>query len=311
MGRARDAWFDWRGGVNASYSPDALDKSEVVSAQNARMTTFGALTKRAGTQRTYSVYLSRLSREFDTAPAGGIEESDIYELMDEMGATPAAIDMLLLAGGQMYAWALKRKYVAHNPFAGIDREDWKARQYEPWPEAVVDEALKDARLRLPVALLYFTAQRIGDCCSIRWDDIKDGELHVRQQKTGKELWIPVHTELASILAETPRAGDTILTDPKGRKAKDQTIRGWIKAFGAERGLSLVPHGLRKNAVNALLEAECSTGETSAISGQSLQMVEHYARRRNNRRMGRTAMAKWERTADKETSGKTGQETADL
>ena len=57
MGRARDAWFDWRGGVNASYSPDALDKSEVVSAQNARMTTFGALTKRAGTQRIHDTVL--------------------------------------------------------------------------------------------------------------------------------------------------------------------------------------------------------------------------------------------------------------
>lgn len=265
-------------------------------------------TKRSiGTQRTYSVYLNRLAKEFDTAPAGNLQANDIYELMDEMSAKPAAVDMLLLAGNQMFRWALKRKYVAHNPFAAIDREDWETQQYQPWPAEVVEEALEDERLGLPVALLYFTAQRIGDCCNMGDEHLTGDELYVKQQKTGKELWIKVHARLAEILARTPRRGPTFLADAKGRKAKDQTIRYWIKQFGAERGLDLVPHGLRKNAVNALLEAGCSTGETSSISGQSLRMVEHYARMRNSRGMSRSAMDKWERAGNRETNGKTSPE----
>jgi hypothetical protein len=37
--------------------------------------------------------------------------------------------------------------------------------------------------------------------------------------------------------------------------------------------------LRKNAVNALLEAGCSAAEVSAITGQSLEMVEHHPEKR--------------------------------
>lgn len=57
MPRARDAWWDFRGGVNSTYSPDALDKTEVVSATNARLTTFGALSKRGGSQRNHATVL--------------------------------------------------------------------------------------------------------------------------------------------------------------------------------------------------------------------------------------------------------------
>jgi integrase len=267
--------------------------------------------KSNSTQRTYAVYLNRLSSEFNNAPAGDLDSSDIYELLDEMESRPAAIDMLLLAGGQMYEWAKKRKLVHHNPFEGIDRASWEAQQYEPWPDEVIEEALADPRLELPVALMYFTAQRIGDCCSMRWSDIRDGVICVRQRKTGKFLEIPIHKRLAAVLDKTPRRGETILADAKGRRAKDQTIRSWVRIFGEARGLKLVPHGLRKNAVNALLEADCSTGETSAISGQSLRMVEHYARKRNSPKMGRRAMRKWERAANRETDGKISSDVADL
>lgn len=272
-------------------------------------------TKRSvGTQKTYGVYLNRLAREFDTASAGSVETSDILELMDEIGR-PAAVDMLLLAGNQMYRWGLKRKYVAHNPFEGIDREDWEARQYEPWPEDVLEAALADPKLWLATALLYYTAQRIGDCCKAEWLDLEQpraepGEIYVKQQKTGKELWIPIHKDLAAALERVPRSGATILTGPDGKKAKGGTLRWQIKEFGKARGIDLVPHGLRKNAVNALLEAGCSTAETASISGQSLRMVEHYARQRNSRRMGRKAMGKWEQFGNRETLGKTSQEMAE-
>jgi integrase len=267
--------------------------------------------KSLGTQKTYSVYLKRLADEFEPGPAGAIEASDIYGLMDEMGDRPAAIDMLLLAGGQMYAWAKKRKYVHHNPFTEIDRDDWETQHYQPWPEEVVEAGLNDNRLWLPVALLLYTGQRIGDCCKMRWDDITDGILHVKQQKTGKELFIPIHAELAATLARVERTNGTILTSPRGGPAKHATIRDWIKDFGEMRGLSLVPHGLRKNAVNALLEADCSTGQVSSITGQSLKMVELYAAKRNNRKMAKAAMANWERATNREKGVKTSSETADL
>jgi hypothetical protein len=57
----------------------------------------------------------------------------------------------------------------------------------------------------------------------------------------------------------------------------------------------VPHGLRKNAVIALLEAGCSSPETAAISGQSLRVVEHYAKERDQSLMADSAVLKWQGT----------------
>jgi len=53
------------------------------------------------------------------------------------------------------------------------------------------------------------------------------------------------------------------------------------------------HGLRKSAVVFLLEAGCSTAEVSSITGQSMQMVEHYAKEVNQPKLARSGMLKWE------------------
>lgn len=49
--KAQDARFDFRGGLNTTFSPDVLDSTEVQYARNCRLTTYGALSKRAGTKR--------------------------------------------------------------------------------------------------------------------------------------------------------------------------------------------------------------------------------------------------------------------
>ena len=56
---------------------------------------------------------------------------------------------------------------------------------------------------------------------------------------------------------------------------------------------LVFHGLRKSAVVFLLEAGCSDAETASITGQSRDMVEHYAKQVNQRRLAAAAILKWE------------------
>ena len=60
---------------------------------------------------------------------------------------------------------------------------------------------------------------------------------------------------------------------------------------------LVFHGLRKSAVVILLEAGCTDAEVSAITGQSRQMVEHYSRQVNQRKLAASAILKWERSVN--------------
>lgn len=250
----------------------------------------------ASTQDTYLTYIKILEDEMGDAPVADVKRADIRYMLDKMSDRPGAANMLALVCRNIFAFAIEREWVDANPASGIAAFEQSDDTHEPWPETLVAEALADPDVRLPVALLYYTAQRIGDVCKMRWNDVRDGFIEVKQQKTDKELDIRLHSDLRTILEQTPKAAMTILVGPKGGALRTATLRLRLQAWAAARGHEVVPHGLRKNAVNALLEAGCSVGETSAISGQSLAMVERYAKRRNNRKMGDAAILKWERNA---------------
>src|SRR5271166_4458305 len=68
-----------------------------------------------------------------------------------------------------------------------------------------------------------------------------------------------------------------------------------------RQAGLVFHGLRKSAVVFLLEAGCTDAEVSAITGQSRQMVEHYAKQVNQNKLAAAAVLKWERAGGSGTA----------
>lgn len=249
----------------------------------------------AGTQRTYLIYLNQLSDLMGVAPADEFTKKEAYELLDTM--KPIAANMMALVIRNVYAYARKREMATIDPVK--DYEPNEGGEYEPWPERLLLQALvsDDPDIRLPVALLYYTAQRIGDGCRLRWTDIRDNVVFVTQQKTGKEMEIPVHAELRAILDGVDQSvvslDRTILVSARGKPLNPAVLRKRLQTWAAERGHKIVPHGLRKNAVNALLEAGCSIGETSAISGQSLGLVEHYSKRRDNRKMGKSAIKRWE------------------
>ena len=134
---------------------------------------------------------------------------------------------------------------------------------------------------------------------MRWTDIRNGLIAVLQGKTGKKLWIPMHAELKRILADVPRRGEFILTS--GRRdawTADGFKTAWQrqmaeKALKPLRKQKCVFHGLRKSAVVMLLEAGCTDAEVSAITGQSREMVVHYAQAVNQKRLAAAAILKWE------------------
>lgn len=247
------------------------------------------------TQSTYLTYLRHIEDQITDAEVDTISRGDVRTMLDKMQARPGAANMTLLVMRNLAKYALARDWIEKDFTIGVEAFESGDAEHEPWDEALLEKALADPEVRLPVALLYFTAQRIGDVCKMRWTDVRDGFIEVKQEKTGKELDIRLHTDLRAILAETPKKALTILVGPKGGAMRVPTLRLRLQAWAAARGFAIVPHGLRKNAVNALLEAGCTTAETSSISGQSLAMVEHYAKRRNNKRIGSAAILKWQGT----------------
>jgi integrase len=251
-----------------------------------------------GTQRLYGISLRHLRAMLPTAPAGLLERKDIVRLIDARADQPGAANSLLRAIAAMFKWARERGHLENDPCRDI--AELPIGEHEPWPQHILHAALaaEDDRVRLGAHLLFYTAQRIGDVVRMRWTDIFTDDAGVRrirviQQKTRRQLLIRLHDALAAELERHPRSLGYILQGQGARSLAPVTLRDSLQAFAARLGAKVVPHGLRKNAVNALLEAGCSVAETAAISGQTMAMVEHYAKARGQQRLGDSAVLKWQ------------------
>jgi integrase len=239
----------------------------------------------------YGTYLRVARERLGIAPASDVTAEDVRIIRDKMADRPGAANMFIRTLGSLYSWGRKRGHVAANPVKDVDLLDQG--EHEPWPEWLLECALLDKDVQLPVAVLYYTAQRIGDVCRMRWSDIRAGAIELKQQKTQTTLTIPIHRELSALIGQLPRTSLTILQRPTGEPWRPNTLRAHLQTWAKAQGAKIVPHGLRKNAINALLEAGCSSAETAAISGQTLQVIEHYAKRRDTRVLGKAAILRWE------------------
>lgn len=284
---AHNAWRTKRSMGSVGVTVPQLVRFYETSPEFARLS--------AGTQRVYSISLRKIETEFDDAPVNDVNAGDVAVFLSEMGNAPGSVNMALSVLSALYKWGRLKQHVAAgvNPIG--DHKAVPTGSHDPWPEPVLNAALESdkPRVKLAAHLLYYTAQRIGDVCAMTWNDVRDGTVTVTQEKTTKKLTIRLHQALRDLLAETPKRGITILTTEYGHPVSTKTIREELKAFAAGYGVKIVPHGLRKNAVIALLEAGCTVAEAASVSGQSFQMVEYYAQLRDQKHLSSAAVIKWE------------------
>lgn len=247
----------------------------------------------ANTQTLYRLTGARIVTALGKYPVDDLQKDDLDLVLENEQSGPGAHNIFIAVLGIMYRYARRKGKTKLRPTE--DLEKMEIGEHKAWPEALVEAGLeaKHDRTRLAIHLLYFTGQRIGDVVAMRWSDIRGDTIHLVQQKTGKALTIPFISDLRDELARTPKRGLTIITNNQGAPMGDQVIRRELKKFGADNGHEVVPHGLRKNAVIALLEAGCTVAETAAITGQSFAVVEYYARQVDQKRLSSAAIVKLE------------------
>jgi integrase len=238
-------------------------------------------------------------------PLAIITSEHVLTLRDKFADQPGKANATLRSLGALFAWASKpgRKYMPTNIAAGVDLLE--TGEHEAWPKWLVEDALNDPEIRLPVALLYYLGQRIGDTVKMGRHGIVRGVMGLTQQKTGKALRIAVHSRLAEIIElDVPKDQLMFLLAEKGTPVTESGLRQRLQKWAKDKhGVHIVPHGLRRNAVNALLEAECSVAEIASITGQSLQMIEHYSKERDGEHLSTSAILKFERKTNQERANR--------
>lgn len=268
--------------------------------KNIRFTRLSDATK-AGYQRS----MDYLGTEYGDELVHRITTEDVLAMQDDWADKPRTADMHCSMLQILLNFAIQRRSryggITFNPAsteAGVERLH-RTEGYEPWPEPLVEKVLTTATPEVCwlIDMARFTGQRAADLAKMKWSDIQDGVITVRQNKTGAALVVPVHPTLKTTIKGIKRRSLFVLTNHQGRPWRVDAMSKAIAKVRPE-GSSYVLHGFRKNATINLLECGCSTEEVKAITGHSTDaMVGHYGRRVNQARLAGEAMRKWAGSAN--------------
>jgi len=232
--------------------------------------------------------------------ASDIDMPQILEIRDAYADMPGKANQLMKVIRIIYGWSIPRGRVKHNPadFSGTTIRKLGTGEHMPWPEDVLERFLAETtdRVRQVMLTCVLTGQRVGDVLMIRHADRSDDDvLYVKQQKTGKELYIPLHPDLVSLWDGMGRAGEYLFMSETGVRLRYNNFWSQYTAerrriLGAES--SLKTHGLRKNAVIRMLMLGVTIPEAGSITGQTNETVNYYARQISQMKLAQTAMSRY-------------------
>lgn len=271
---------------------DSLGKL-IIDFYGSRMFT----DRKPSTRQLYRYALEPLAKEHGHRSASAMTAEHAEKIINKIGAArPGMGNLTRAVMRRVMQFAVKEKRRLDNPMLGID--PFKVGEHHTWTDAELRQYEAKwhlgTRQRLAYALLLYTGQRVGDVAKMTRGDIADGLIHVVQQKTGAEIWVPIHPELQRAMKAFPAKGLTLVGDANGRPLKRAALSALMRAAIKGAGLPsrCVSHGLRKAAMRVLAENNATANQIASVSGhKTLKEVERYTKAADQRTMARAAMNK--------------------
>jgi integrase len=273
----------------------------VVAAYLDSQAHFGRLA--SGTRSMHRAILERFREQHGALPYAIMPPKFIVWLLDQK--KPHAARNWLKALRALSRFAIALDFRADDPARDIKLAPIKGDGFHTWTDDEI--AQYEARhtiaskARLALALGRYTMQRRGDVIRMGRQHIRNGELHVTQQKTGVALVLPVHPALAAIIEATPGDHLTFMVTKSGRpysgKNFSEVFRQWCNEAGLPK--RCVFHGLRKAGLTWGADQGWSTHELAAWGGhKTLAEIQRYTKAADQRRAARASL---KRTLDQNES----------
>jgi integrase/recombinase XerD len=263
--------------------------------------TFKALD--ISTQKWRRRALDEICIKHGEKPISQLQFSHVLKLRDEKAATPGAARNRLKALRALFVWAINNKLGEHNPTVGLPYLKYKKREHHTWTieevEAFEARHPIGSKARLAMALMLYTACRREDVVRFGPRQFRNGRVQFRQAKNEHgdnpvDIDIPVHPDLAAIIAAMPSSGKmTFLTTEFGKPFSPSGFGNKFRDWCDQAGLPhCSAHGLRKAIAARLAEQEASAHEIMAVTGhQTLEEVERYTRQARRKKLADSAMSK--------------------
>jgi integrase len=249
------------------------------------------------TKVEYRRVLEAMASRHGAKPVRDLKRRHVRKIQDERSETPGAANTIVRMLKLVLNFAVEEEWIEVNPAARmklLDVGEWRA-----WSDdecAAFEKRWEPATMeRRAYALALFTGQRKSDLVLMALAHRKGGMIRVVQGKTGEELWIPEHRELAAELSRGV-AHMSLLTTSQGKAFDPVYFGAWFADAIEAAGLpdDCVLHGLRKTAARRLADAECSEEQIKAITGHvTSRMAAQYTKGTNQRRLASAAISKLE------------------
>jgi integrase len=258
------------------------------------------------TQEIYRLYLEQLRGRFGTMPVNMISVEWVQRLKLDLQDQPGKCNQTLAVLRIVLSWGIRLGYCKSNPAKAVSKAQLPART-AIWTPMQIEAFLAGARgsLRLAMALLLYTAQRLSDVLEMTKGRIseRDGRLYIalRQGKTNELLDVPVHAKLEPLLRE--RLADLsdallLVPSPRGRPwSRRNFSRAWDEGCKKAELSGVQRRDLRRTAVVLMAEAGLTVGQIAAITGHRIEttaaILNVYLPRRTE--VALAGMEVWERT----------------
>ena len=232
----------------------------------------------------------------------------VIHLRDKWKSTPTAANMLLAMLRTLIGFGIPREFSESNPCIHVPKLETNPEGARPWPAwayELIEECGRE-HIQRAVLLARYTGQRQSDVLRMGPEQIEDGGIVVVQQKTGKELWVPLHADLKGALESWDSS--PYVVNCKGAAYSAHNFRlAWQDlmnrtAAGRIKKEGYVFHGLRASSCEKLREVGCNDREIEAITGMSPQMITRYSRFADQKMLAKSAARRLEGRTSRERTG---------
>lgn len=260
---------------------------------------FRQLSKR--TQYVRKGLLTQFCDEHGHKRYARLEPRHLRRMRNEKVETPHQMNNTLKALRRVFKFAVDEDLVRHNPVLEVDYlRSNRSGGHHTW---TLDEIERFERAhpvgttaRLALDLMLYLSVRRGDVVALGRQHERDGWMIYAQQKTGKEMAVPILSRLRESIDATAAGRMTYLVTAFGRPFTANGFGNWFKKRCKEAGLPAhcTAHGVRKASATALADRGCTAHEIAAITGHdSLKEVERYTKKADQRRLAASAISKME------------------
>jgi integrase len=180
---------------------------------------------------------------------------------------------------RLFDFALKLGMVKKNPARMSEQIRVSVAErttgFHSWTEAEIrqyqDHWSIGTRQRAALELFLWTDQRRSDVHTMGWAQVRGGRIPVKQQKTGKTLWIALAPPLVEALRALPADQTSLfcfIVSAKGTAYTKESFGNWFKDACIAAGLPHCNgHGLRKATLRRMAELGLTNIAMKGVSGQ--------------------------------------------